>query len=172
MEYYEIDPVETPAMFVMPSPDDCDATLPATPPSPPIVPFINPTDVNASIQGLIQTGINSTGSTTTGRHLDELMSAGAALWGARPEEDTLPEIAAHVRRLWGAATAATSNEMWYAASGGYEASGVKGRYTPWAVCTKENARAQVRPPASTPPIRPTIWLPKSTRVRLLESVLL
>jgi len=141
VEYYEVDPVETPAMFVMPSPDDCDATLPATSPSPPIVAFVNPTDVNASIQGLIQVGINSTGTTTTGRRLDELMSAGAELWGARPEEETLPEIASHVRRLWGAATSTTSNEMWYASGGGYDGN-PEGRFTPWSTCVSGNARAQ------------------------------
>lgn len=45
------------------------------------------------------------------------------------------------RRLWGSATASTSNELWYAAMGAYDG-GTEGRFTPWATCEKDNARAQ------------------------------
>ncbi|GMI19077.1 hypothetical protein TeGR_g8934 [Tetraparma gracilis] len=45
------------------------------------------------------------------------------------------------RQLWGSATASTSNELWYAAGGAYDGD-AEGKFTPWATCTNDNARAQ------------------------------
>jgi len=47
------------------------------------------------------------------------------------------------RQLWGSATDSTSNELWYAASGAYGGDyTTEGRFTPWATCETDNARAQ------------------------------
>jgi hypothetical protein len=144
VDYYELDPPEVPAFFISPSEDDCAATLPnASPPPPPAPVIFNPTDVNASIEGLIQVGINVSGTSASGRRLGELMAEGVGLWRSRPQSDTLPEVYSHVRRMWGAATAATSNELWHAADGSYVDTDTSGRYTDWAECKASNANAQV-----------------------------
>eukprot|EP00966_Prymnesium_polylepis_P275751 6371325-Prymnesium_polylepis.1 len=44
--------------------------------------------------------------------------------------------------MWGAATAATSNELWHAADGSYVDTDTSGRYTDWAECKASNANAQ------------------------------
>jgi len=149
VDYYELDPPVIPSVFVQPSGDECTATLEIPPPPPPATPHVNPTDVNASIEGLIQTALNTTNASISGRRLKDLMAEGARLWSARDEEQSLQDTAEYLRakhaRLlsWASSTlGATSNSLWHSSWGAYSGYSTDGHWTDWVECSAGNANAQ------------------------------
>ena len=73
----------------------------------------------------------------------QVQAADSSTWTALAQPvDTSRRKLEEGRQLWGAATASTSSELWWAANGAYGGGSSTGTFTPWCSCVNGNARAQ------------------------------